>query len=119
VPYTKTACDASADGLAIEFIPYVFQLFAALLEPNPSGALPDRYMNLVTQLVVPTLWETRGNVPGCTRLLAAIIPRAADLIVSENQVEPILGIFQKLLSGKKTEQSAFEILESIVTSLPK
>ncbi|KAH8663966.1 CAS/CSE protein [Xylariales sp. PMI_506] len=102
-----------------EFIPYVFQLFAALLEPNPSGALPNHYKALIAPLVLPTLWETRGNVPGCTRLLSAIIPRAADQIVAENQLEPILGIFQKLLSGKKTEQSAFEILEAIVISIPK
>ncbi|KAI0124261.1 CAS/CSE protein [Xylariales sp. AK1849] len=102
-----------------EFIPYVFQLFAALLEPNPSGALPNHYKALLAPLVLPTIWETRGNVPGCTRLLAAIIPRTAELIVAENQLEPILGIFQKLLSGKKTEQSAFEILESIVLSIPK
>ncbi|KAI1863767.1 hypothetical protein JX265_003903 [Neoarthrinium moseri] len=102
-----------------EFIPYVFQLFAALLEPNPSGALPNHYKALITPLVLPTIWETRGNVPGCARLLAAIIPRAADAIVAENQLEPILGIFQKLLSGKKTEQNAFEILEAITTSIPK
>ncbi|KAF3021517.1 importin-alpha export receptor [Neopestalotiopsis sp. 37M] len=102
-----------------EFIPYVFQLFAALLEPNPSGALPDHYKALIGPLILPTIWETRGNVPGAARLLAAIIPRAAEAIVAENQLEPILGIFQKLLSGKKTEQSAFEILDAIVVSVPK
>jgi exportin-2 (importin alpha re-exporter) len=97
----------------------VFQLLAALLEANPSGALPNHYKALIAPLIVPTLWETRGNIPGCTRLLAAILPRAADLIVAENQLEPVLGIFQKLLSGKKTDSSAFELLDSIVTSIPK
>lgn len=58
-------------------------------------------------------------MPGAARLLAAIIPRAADTIVGANQIEPILGIFQRLLSGKKTEQSAFEILDAIVVSVPK
>ncbi|KAK6834963.1 Importin alpha re-exporter [Apiospora arundinis] len=102
-----------------EFIPYVFQLFAALLEANPTGALPNHYKALLPPLLQFTMWETRGNVPGCTRLLAAIIPRAADMIVAENQVEPILGIFQKLLSGKKTEQNAFDILEAVITSIPR
>ncbi|KAK8110363.1 Importin alpha re-exporter [Apiospora kogelbergensis] len=102
-----------------EFIPYVFQLFAALLEPNPSGALPNHFKALLPPLLQFTMWETRGNVPGCTRLLAAIIPRATDMIVAENQVEPILGIFQKLLSGKKTEQNAFDILEAVITSIPR
>lgn len=102
-----------------EFIPYVFQLFAALLEPNRSGALPNHYKALITPLLLGSLWETRGNVPGCTRLLAALIPRAADLIVAENQLEPVLGVFQRLLSGKKTEQNAMDILEAIVISVPK
>ncbi|KAH6655266.1 chromosome segregation protein [Truncatella angustata] len=102
-----------------EFIPYVLQLFAALLEPNASGALPAHYKALIVPLVLPTIWETRGNVPGAARLLAAIVPRTADSIVAENQLEPILGIFQKLLSGKKTEQSAFDILDAIVVAFPK
>ncbi|ORY71129.1 Cse1-domain-containing protein [Pseudomassariella vexata] len=102
-----------------EFIPYVFQLFSALLESNPASALPNHYKSLITPLLQHTLWETRGNVPGCTRLLAAIVPRASQDIVAANQVEPILGIFQKLLVGKKTEQNAFDVLESVVISIPK
>ncbi|KAI2623235.1 putative mportin-alpha export receptor [Hypoxylon sp. NC1633] len=102
-----------------EFVPYVFQIFAKLLELNPSGALPNNYQALVPPLMMPTLWETRGNVPALTRLLAAIIPRASHSIVAENQVQPILGIFQTLLSGKKTEQSAFDLLESIVISIDR
>ncbi|KAI1365360.1 CAS/CSE protein [Xylaria arbuscula] len=102
-----------------EFIPYVLQLFAKLLELNPSGALPNHYQALVPPLMLPTTWETRGNVPALTRLLVAIIPRASQYIVAENQVQPILGIFQGLLRGKKTEQNAFDLLESIVLSIPK
>ncbi|KAI1500957.1 chromosome segregation protein [Biscogniauxia marginata] len=102
-----------------EFMPYVFQLFAKLLELNPSGALPNHYQALVPPLIVSTFWETRGNVPALTRLLAAIIPRAAQSIVAENQLQPILGIFQGLLRGKKTEQNAFDLLESIVLSIPR
>ncbi|KAI0593042.1 chromosome segregation protein [Biscogniauxia sp. FL1348] len=102
-----------------EFMPYVFQLFAKILELNPSGALPNHYQALVPPLMTSTFWETRGNVPALTRLLAAIIPRAAQSIVAENQLQPILGIFQGLLRGKKTEQNAFDLLESIVLSIPR
>ena len=69
--------------------------------------------------MLPTTWETRGNVPALTRLLVALIPRASQYIVAENQVQPILGIFQGLLRGKKTEQNAFDLLESVVLSIPK
>ncbi|KAI1391113.1 putative mportin-alpha export receptor [Hypoxylon trugodes] len=100
-----------------EFIPYVFQLLAKLLELNPSGALPTHFQALVSPLMMPTLWETRGNVPALTRLLAAILPRASGSIVAENQLQSVLGIFQTLLAGKKTEQNAFDLLESIVLSI--
>ncbi|KAI1438347.1 CAS/CSE protein [Xylaria sp. CBS 124048] len=102
-----------------EFMPYVFQLFAKLLELNPSGALPNHYQSLLPPLMLPATWETRGNVPALTRLLVAIIPRAAQHIVAENTVQPILGIFQGLLRGRKTEQNAFDLLESVVLSIPR
>lgn len=100
-------------------MPYVFQLFAKLLELNPSGALPNHYQALVPPLLLPATWETRGNVPALTRLLLATIPRATQHIVAENQVQPILGIFQGLLRGKKTEPNAFDLLESVVLSIPR
>lgn len=95
---------------------YVFQILAQLLESSPSEAISDNYKALLGPLLTPSLWETRGNVPACTRLLSAVIPRASGAIASENQLEPILGIFQKLLSGKKSELYAFDILDSIVKS---
>ncbi|KAG4220149.1 hypothetical protein PC116_g31372, partial [Phytophthora cactorum] len=40
-------------------------------------------------------------------------------IVAENHIQSVLGIFQTLLAGKKTEQNAFDLLESIVTSIDR
>jgi exportin-2 (importin alpha re-exporter) len=97
-------------------MPYVFQILAQLLESSPSDAVSENYKALLGPLLNPPLWETRGNVPACTRLLSAVIPRAAKSIATENQLEPILGIFQKLLAGKKSELYAFDILDSIVKS---
>lgn len=98
-------------------MPYVFQLFAALLEARPQGPLSDFYKALIGPVLMPTLWESRGNVPALSRLLSSIITRSAADIVANNQVEPILGIFQKLMTGKaKTELYAFDILEAIVIS---
>ncbi|KAK8169479.1 CAS/CSE protein [Phyllosticta citrichinensis] len=101
-----------------EFTPYVFQLFAALLEANPSGALPDFYKNLIQPIVHPSLWESKGNVPALVRFLSAIVSRGASVIVQNNQLEPILGIFQKLISTKTYENQAFDLIEVIVGSFP-
>jgi exportin-2 (importin alpha re-exporter) len=103
--------------LHLEFMPYVFQLFAALLEARPHGTLSEYFKALIKPVLIPALWESRGNVPALSRLLSSIIPRSAADIVANNQVEPILGIFQKLMSGKaRTELYSFDILEAIVTS---
>lgn len=96
-----------------EFIPYVFQLFALLLELSPSRPLLTQYKELIGPLLLPALWESRGNVPAIVRLLTAILPRAASDIVANNQLEPLLGVFQKLIAAKITEVNAFDLLEAI------
>ncbi|ORY03577.1 CAS/CSE protein [Clohesyomyces aquaticus] len=101
-----------------EFIPYVFQLFAALLEANPSAQLTQYYKSLLEPILMPSLWESRGNVPALTRLLTAIISRDGPDVVAQNRVEPILGIFQKLISSKTTEASAFDLIETVITYIP-
>jgi exportin-2 (importin alpha re-exporter) len=100
-----------------EFMPYVFQLFAALLEANPSATLSDYYKSLIPPIIMPSLWESKGNVPALVRLLASIIPRGKTEIAKDNQIEPILGIFQKLVSSKANESHGFDLLETIVGSL--
>jgi exportin-2 (importin alpha re-exporter) len=101
-----------------EFIPYIFQLFAALLEANSSAILPSYYENLIAPVIMPVMWELRGNVPALVRLLSAIIPRGVQSIMKNNQVEPILGIFQKLISTKANEGYGFDLLETVVENFP-
>lgn len=95
---------------------YVFQILAQLLESSPAETISDNYKALLGPLLNPPLWETRGNIPACTRLLSAVIPKASKAVVADNQLEPVLGIFQKLLSGKKSELYAFDLLDSVVKS---
>jgi len=101
-----------------EFIPYVFQLFAALLEANSSGALPDYYKNLIPPVLLPVLWESKGNTPALVRFLTSLVSRGAGEIISNNQIEPILGVFQKLVSSKSTDVYGFDLLESIISAVP-
>lgn len=101
-----------------EFMPYVFQLFAALLEANPSGTLPNYYQSLISPILMPVMWESKGNIPALVRLLSSIICRGYQYIMENNQTEPILGIFQKLLSTKANEAYGFDLLESVVEFFP-
>jgi exportin-2 (importin alpha re-exporter) len=63
------------------------------------------------------MWASRGNVPALSRLLCSIIPRAAEEISANNQIESVLGVFQNLITKKtKLESYGFDILESVVFS---
>lgn len=99
-------------------MPYIFQLFAALLEANPSGTLPNYYQNLISPILMPVMWESRGNIPALVRLLSSIVGRGSQYILENNQIMPILGIFQKLLSTKANESHGFDLLESVVAAFP-
>jgi exportin-2 (importin alpha re-exporter) len=101
-----------------EFAPYIFQLFSALLEANPSSELTEYYRSLFTIILQGAIWEQRGNVPALARLLSAMISRDAQHIVADKQVEPILGIFQKLVSTKAHESYAFELIEAVIAYIP-
>lgn len=93
-----------------EFIPYAFQICSQLLELHPANSLPAAYENLLTPLLHAALWESRGNVPALVRLWKALILRGADVITKNNQVQGLLGIFQRLIASKNTDVYAFELI---------
>lgn len=103
---------------AAEFIPYIFQLFAALLEANPSGPLSEYYKSLIPPILNPELWLSKGNVPALVRLLTSMIPRSTLHMVQNNQLETVLGIFSNLVSTKTNEVYGFELLECVIANFP-
>ncbi|KAI9683821.1 MAG: importin-alpha export receptor [Trizodia sp. TS-e1964] len=101
-----------------EFVPYVLQIYALLLEVSPPQTLPSFYEQLMQVILSPKPWEKRGNTPALVRLLSAMVTKASSLMVNNTQVEPILGIFQKLVSSKASEAQAFDLLECIICNFP-
>ncbi|KAL4976506.1 CAS/CSE protein [Aspergillus desertorum] len=101
-----------------EFVPYIFQLFAVLLEANPSGTLPTYYQGLIAPILAPQVWESKGNIPALVRLLSSIIARGSQHILENNQLINTLGIFQKLLSSKTNEGYGFDLLEAVIEHFP-
>ncbi len=76
-PKTCCCCKASLIDTQLpalqEFHPYVFQIFAQLIELH-SGDLPAFYMSSLFQpLLAPVFWERAGNVPALTRLMQVCI----------------------------------------------
>ncbi|CAG8478060.1 8971_t:CDS:10 [Ambispora gerdemannii] len=97
-----------------EFIPYVFQILSQLLECHTEHDLPQMYRDMLPAILMPNIWSSSGNVPALVRWLQAYLYRGASSIATQNQLVPILGIFQKLLASKLNDQYALDLLTTIV-----
>ncbi|CAI2184411.1 17659_t:CDS:10 [Funneliformis geosporum] len=102
----------------VEFVPYVFQIFSQLLEYHTEPVFPETYRSMLPALLTPAIWENAGNIPALIRLLHAYIYRDSNSIVANNQLEPILGIFQKLIASKNNDKYGIDLLCSIVQYIP-
>lgn len=59
-----------------------------------------------------------GNIPALVKLLQAYLQKGADLIVANHQLEPILGVFQKLVSSKLNDHHGIELLQTMIIYVP-
>lgn len=101
-----------------EFTPYVFQLLAQLLEQHKGTELTEAYVALLTPLLNPSLWE-QGNIPALVRLLQAYLEKGISSILANNQLEPILGIFQqKLVNSRQFDHYGMLLLNTITSRVP-
>ncbi|KAF9999701.1 importin-alpha export receptor [Entomortierella chlamydospora] len=101
-----------------EFTPYVFQLLSQLLSFHTRAELSPAYQAMLPPLVQPTLWQQQGNIPALVKLLQAYLQKGASWIVANNHLEPILGVFQKLVSSKLNDHHAFELLQTMIIYVP-
>ncbi|EEB09183.1 karyopherin Kap109 [Schizosaccharomyces japonicus yFS275] len=99
----------------VEFIPYVLQLLSQLIEANANAPLPDFVVSLIQPCLAPALWDSKGNIPALVRLLQATISRGPQLFVTNNYVEPVLGIYQRLISSRVNDVHGFNLLEKVLT----
>ncbi|WFD31993.1 importin-alpha export receptor [Malassezia sp. CBS 17886] len=105
-----------------EYIPYVFQIMAQLLEAHAAvdaaRTLPPAYTALLPPLLTPALWEQKGNVPALVRLLKAYLRQTPGSLVENAQVEAFLGIYQKLISSRLNDVYGFDLLTTLLRSVP-
>ncbi|KAF9198134.1 importin-alpha export receptor [Haplosporangium sp. Z 27] len=101
-----------------EFTPYVFQLLSQLLSFHIRDDLSPAYQAMLPPLVQPTLWQQQGNIPALVKLLQSYLQKGASWIVANNHLEPLLGVFQKLVSSKINDHHAFELLQTMIIYVP-
>ncbi|KAJ2553633.1 importin-alpha export receptor [Coemansia sp. RSA 1933] len=103
-----------------EFMPYVFQILAQLLSVHEaSGVLPEAYVNLLPPLLQPSLWGAQGNIPALVRLLQSYLQIGGAQLARDGQLQPILGVFQKLIASRANDHHGFGLLLAITQFTPK
>lgn len=101
-----------------EFLPYVFQLMAMLLDMRPAPApgthaLSGAYQSLLPPLLRSEMWQRPGNVPALTMLMQAYLRKGCVWLASENHLMPLLGVWQMLLQGKNMEEHSFALVNAL------
>ncbi|OAD56402.1 Exportin-2 [Eufriesea mexicana] len=98
----------------LEFLPYVFQILALLLELRTTQDMPEAYLALFPCLLSSVLFERQANIHPLNRLLRAFISHGAHHIVAQDKTNGLLGVFQKLIASKANDHEGFLLLQSII-----
>ncbi|CAL7948888.1 unnamed protein product [Xylocopa violacea] len=98
----------------LEFLPYVFQILALLLELRTTQDMPEAYLALFPCLLSSVLFERQANIHPLNRLLRAFISHGAYHIVAQEKTNGLLGVFQKLIASKANDHEGFLLLQSII-----
>ncbi|KDN43192.1 putative CSE1-nuclear envelope protein that mediates the nuclear export of importin alpha [Tilletiaria anomala UBC 951] len=124
---TLSSCEQSLFGPfttilqsdVVEFVPFVFQILAQMLEQHTSSDLPEAYVDLLPPLLTATLWQQRGNVPALVRLFQSFLARGAQQMVANGQITPVMGIYQQLINSRINDLYGFGLLQSVFEHIPE
>ncbi|KAG1767590.1 CAS/CSE protein [Suillus placidus] len=101
-----------------QYIPYVFQILAQMLEAHTTG-VPSEYRSLLPFLLTPTCWQQKGSIPGLVKLLKAFLARDATEMVKTGQITAVLAIVQqRLIPSKINDGWGFDLLQAVVQHVP-
>ncbi|KIM79693.1 hypothetical protein PILCRDRAFT_791278, partial [Piloderma croceum F 1598] len=101
-----------------QYIPYVFQILAQMLELHTAD-VPTDYRSLLPFLLQPAIWQQKGSIPGLVKLLKAFLARDAKQMVVAGQVAAVLGIIQqRLIPSKINDVWGMELLQAVMQNIP-
>lgn len=100
-----------------DFMPYTFQVLALMLES--TAQVQDIYRQIFACIMTQEMWRATANVPGLIRLLSAYFAKHSamrDLLTAN--LEAILQRFQFVLSHRRLEPYAFDLLSALFRQVP-
>jgi exportin-2 (importin alpha re-exporter) len=103
----------------LEYIPYVLQIVAQMLELHTNNSIPPLYDNLFPLLITPLVWQQKGSIPALVRLMKAYLAKDVSSIVANGHLPQILGVVQqRLIPSKLNDHHGVDLLEAIFTYVP-
>ncbi|KAF8963542.1 importin alpha re-exporter [Flammula alnicola] len=101
-----------------QYIPYVFQVLAQMLELHRGGSVPPEYRGLLPFLLTPAMWQQKGSIPGLVRLLKAFLSLDHAQMAASGQVASVLAVAQqRLIPSKLNDAWGIELLQSVVLNV--
>lgn len=98
-----------------QYIPYVFQVLAQMLDLHSTGEVPPEYRNLLPFLFTPAIWQQKGSIPGLVKLLKTFLGRDAPQMFAAGQIASVLAVVQqRLIPSKVNDAWGFELIQSVV-----
>jgi len=101
-----------------EFTPYVLQLLNLVLGSHSVGTPSERFVKLFHDLLSPVHWEKQANVRPLTELMQTFVQKIGQRIIADGKLDPLLGVFQKLISSKATDHEGLALLQTMMMHLP-
>jgi exportin-2 (importin alpha re-exporter) len=97
-----------------EYVPYIFQVLAQMLDLQNNGQVPNDYRSILTLLLTPASWQQKGSIPGLVRLLKTFLARDSAQMIAAGQVGSVLAVVQqRLIPSKLNDAWGFELLQSV------
>lgn len=98
-----------------EFSAYVFQILSQMMAFHDSS-FPPFYAAIVPPLLDPVMWERRGYIRGMVQYLETYVRKNSSAVVANQQLAPMLGVFNKLVASKATDHLGIQLLCTILQS---
>lgn len=81
--------------------------------------VPIAYRSLLQHLLMPSIWQQKGSVPGLVKLLKAFLARDSAEMVQTGSFTSVLAVVQqRLIPSKLNDAWGFELLQGVVSYVP-
>lgn len=90
-----------------------------MLEIRGPSEIPEPYLVIFPFLVEAGLYETQTNISPSVRLICTLIRVSPNKIAAFDKLNPLLGVFQKLIASKMNDHEGIKLLQTLILHYPR